>query len=83
VAWYHHESLLIDTAYPNKSLESIQSHLKQWYRSRAKVIFEVRLQRILEQALWDLVAWYHHESLLIDTAYPNKSGFHHFYIGEA
>lgn len=34
------------------NLESIQSHLKQWYRSRAKVIFEVRLQRILEQALW-------------------------------
>jgi len=34
------------------NLESIQSHLKEWYRSRAKVIFEVRLQRILEQALW-------------------------------
>lgn len=34
------------------NLESIQSHLKEWYRSRAKVIFEIRLQRILEQALW-------------------------------
>ena len=34
------------------NLESIQSHLKEWYRDRAKVIFEVRLQRILEQALW-------------------------------
>lgn len=32
--------------------DSIQSHLKEWYRSRAKVIFELRLQRILEQALW-------------------------------
>ncbi|MEQ1151875.1 M48 family metallopeptidase [Acinetobacter johnsonii] len=34
------------------NLESIQSHLKEWYRSRAKIIFEIRLQRILEQALW-------------------------------
>ena len=34
------------------SLESIKSHLNEWYRSRAKVIFEIRLQRILEQALW-------------------------------
>ncbi len=34
------------------NLESIQSHLKEWYRSRAKVIyFEIRLQRLLEQAL--------------------------------
>ena len=32
--------------------ESIKSHLNEWYRSRAKVIFEVRLKRILEQALW-------------------------------
>ena len=33
-------------------IESIKSHLNEWYRSRAKVIFEIRLQRILEQALW-------------------------------
>ena len=33
-------------------IESIKSHLNEWYRSRAKVIFDVRLQRILEQALW-------------------------------
>lgn len=33
-------------------LESIKSHLNEWYRTRAKVIFEIRLQRILEQALW-------------------------------
>ncbi|GAA5562495.1 hypothetical protein Asch03_04004 [Acinetobacter schindleri] len=33
-------------------IESIKFHLDEWYRSRAKVIFEVRLQRILEQALW-------------------------------
>ena len=33
-------------------IESIKSHLNEWYRSRAKVIFEVRLQCILEQALW-------------------------------
>lgn len=33
-------------------IESIQSHLNEWYRSRAKFIFEVRLQRILEQTLW-------------------------------
>ncbi|WP_252362753.1 M48 family metallopeptidase [Acinetobacter pittii] len=33
-------------------IESIKSHLNEWYRSRAKVIFEARLQHILEQALW-------------------------------
>ena len=33
-------------------LESIKSYLNEWYRSRAKVIFEARLQHILEQALW-------------------------------
>lgn len=33
-------------------IESIKSHLNEWYRSRAKVIFDVRFQRILEQALW-------------------------------
>ncbi|MGK7096792.1 M48 family metallopeptidase [Acinetobacter baumannii] len=33
-------------------LESIKSYLNEWYRTRAKVIFEIRLQRILEQALW-------------------------------
>ena len=33
-------------------LESIKSHLNEWYRCRAKLIFEVRLQRILEKALW-------------------------------
>ena len=33
-------------------IESIKSHLNEWYRCRAKLIFEVRLQRILEQALW-------------------------------
>ncbi|MCF7643475.1 M48 family metallopeptidase [Acinetobacter johnsonii] len=33
-------------------IESIKFHLDEWYRSRAKVIFEIRLQRILEQALW-------------------------------
>jgi len=33
-------------------LKSIKSHLNEWYRCRAKLIFEVRLQRILEQALW-------------------------------
>ena len=33
-------------------LESIKSHLNEWYRARAKIVFEVRLQRILEQALW-------------------------------
>ncbi|WP_165395597.1 M48 family metallopeptidase [Acinetobacter junii] len=36
----------------NEGIENIKSHLNEWYRSRAKVIFEVRLQRILEQALW-------------------------------
>lgn len=33
-------------------IESIKSHLNEWYRSRAKVIFEVRLRQILEKALW-------------------------------
>ncbi len=33
-------------------IESIKAHLNEWYRSRAKVIFEARLQSILEQALW-------------------------------
>ena len=33
-------------------IESIKSHLNEWYRSRAKVIFEVRLSQILEKALW-------------------------------
>lgn len=33
-------------------IESIKSHLNEWYRSRAKVIFDVRFQRILEQVLW-------------------------------
>lgn len=33
-------------------LESIKSYLNEWYRIRAKVIFEARLQHILEQALW-------------------------------
>ena len=33
-------------------IESIKFHLDEWYRSRAKVIFDVRFQRILEQALW-------------------------------
>ena len=32
--------------------ESIKFLLNKWYRSRANVIFEVRLQHILEQALW-------------------------------
>ena len=35
-----------------KGLESIKSYLNEWYRTRAKVIFEARLQHILEQALW-------------------------------
>lgn len=33
-------------------IEIIKCHLNEWYRYRAKVIFEARLQRILEQALW-------------------------------
>ncbi len=33
-------------------IESIKSHLNEWYRFRAKVIFEVRLRQILEKALW-------------------------------
>lgn len=36
----------------NGTVESIQSHLHNWYRLRAKAIFEVRLKQILEQALW-------------------------------
>ena len=31
---------------------NIKSYLNEWYRIRAKVIFEARLQHILEQALW-------------------------------
>lgn len=34
------------------TVEGIQAHLHNWYRLRAKVIFEVRLRQILEQALW-------------------------------
>lgn len=36
----------------NGTVENIKAHLKEWYRLRAKVIFEVRLKQILEQALW-------------------------------
>ena len=33
-------------------LESIKFLLNKWYRFRANIMFEVRLQHILEQALW-------------------------------
>jgi len=33
-------------------LESIKSHLNEWYRFRAKIIFENRLNQLLNQALW-------------------------------
>ena len=34
------------------TVESIKSHLKEWYRSRAKIVFENRLNQLLNQALW-------------------------------
>lgn len=33
-------------------LESIKSYLNEWYRSRAKIVFENRLNQLLNQALW-------------------------------
>lgn len=33
-------------------LESIKSYLNEWYRSRAKIVFENRLNQLLDQALW-------------------------------
>lgn len=34
------------------TVENIKSQLKEWYRFRASIVFESRLKRVLEQALW-------------------------------
>ncbi len=36
----------------DNALENIKSLLNDWYRNRAKVVFESRLERLLEGALW-------------------------------
>ena len=34
------------------AVESIKAHLEEWYRFRAKVVFESCLKRLLQQTLW-------------------------------
>lgn len=42
----------LETTVARKNAESVRSALKEWYRDRAKQVFDTRLDALLEQALW-------------------------------
>ena len=42
----------LETTVAKKSSDCIRSVLKEWYRDRAKHVFDARLEAMLEQALW-------------------------------
>ena len=42
----------LEVTVPRKNAESVRNELKEWYRDRAKYVFNARLDAVLEQALW-------------------------------